>query len=122
MYNKKRGQSEIITTVLIILLVLAAIVIVWQVVMTTVQSGTGQVEAQANCIGMNLEITDVTSSYAVGPPATANITIVKVKRGADSITKLEALKIIVEDDAGARPSGCVATDFLTGLPNALEEK
>ncbi|MDP3026897.1 MAG: hypothetical protein Q8N63_04260, partial [Nanoarchaeota archaeon] len=100
MNKNKRGQSEIITTVLIILLVLAAIVIVWQVVKSTVTSGSTQVTAAAGCIGINLDIT-ATSKTAV-PIHVDNVTI---KRGSDSIPVatsatspgLNAIKIIVED-------------------------
>ena len=114
MNKNKRGQSEIITTVLIILLVLAAIVIVWQVVKSTVTSGTGQVESQSNCIGMSLTVTDVTSTAT-------SITNVKIKRGADSIadTSFTSMKILVTKSDGS--SACTISDITTGLPKALEE-
>ena len=84
MYNKKRGQSEIITTVLIILLVLAAIVIVWQVVKNTVTSGTEQVTTQADCMGLNLVV--------VG----ANSTTVAVRRdpGANKQASVDAILFV----------------------------
>ena len=63
----KKAQSQIITTVLIILLVLAAIVIVWQVVQNAVTTTSEEAEGQASCVGVGLEITDVT----VGGVATA---------------------------------------------------
>jgi hypothetical protein len=61
----KKAQSQIITTVLIILLVLAAIVIVWQVVNTTVTGGSDEVEAQAACIGLSIDLTADTTAGTV---------------------------------------------------------
>ena len=123
MYNKKRGQSEIITTVLIILLVLAAIVIVWQVVKTTVNSGSTQVTAQSGCIGLSLDITGVTN---VGVTPGINITVVKVKRGSDNLATaaapaagLNSLKIIVEDSTGAQK--CNLDIAAANLPVTLQE-
>ena len=89
MYNKKRGQSEIITTVLIILLVLAAIVIVWQVVKTTVTTGTGQVQSSADCIGASLTIDSATLSVA-------NNVSINIKRGQDTVN-LQKIRVIVEN-------------------------
>jgi hypothetical protein len=60
MYNKK-AQSQIITTILIILLVLAAIIVVWQVIQGTVQEGAEEIESQSSCLGLRLEITDITT-------------------------------------------------------------
>ncbi len=58
MVNKK-AQAQIITTVLIILLVLAAIIIIWQVVSGTVRQGAEEIEAQASCLGLRIDITNV---------------------------------------------------------------
>jgi hypothetical protein len=58
MVNKK-AQAQIITTVLIILLVLAAIIIIWQVVSGTVRQGSEEIEAQASCLGLRIDITNV---------------------------------------------------------------
>jgi len=58
----KKAQGEIITTVLIILLVLAAIVIVWQVIRGTVEKGAEEVESQAECIGLNIDITNIVAA------------------------------------------------------------
>jgi hypothetical protein len=66
----KKAQAQIITTVLIILLVLAAIVIVWQVISTTIESGSENIEGTSQCIAISLEIDE---AVAAG---------VTVKRGA----------------------------------------
>jgi flagellin-like protein len=60
--NKRKAQSEIITTVLIILLVLAAVVIVWQVVSNVIKSGETGILDQQQCIGLNLEVTSATAT------------------------------------------------------------
>ncbi|MEK6935170.1 MAG: hypothetical protein AABW67_00110 [Nanoarchaeota archaeon] len=65
MYNKK-AQGEIITTVLIILLVLAAVVIVWQVVKSTVTTGTEQIGTGLDCATISLEIKSITAQSATG--------------------------------------------------------
>ena len=57
MVNKK-AQAQIITTILIILLVLAAIIIIWQVVQGTVQQGAEEIERQASCLGLRIDITN----------------------------------------------------------------
>ena len=57
-FNKK-SQAQIISTILIILLVLAAIVIVWQVVQGTVKGGAEEIETQTDCIGLNIDITNI---------------------------------------------------------------
>ena len=64
MINKK-AQGEIITTVLIILLVLAAVVIVWQVVKSTVTTGTEQISGGLDCVTISLEIVGNTSSNQI---------------------------------------------------------
>jgi len=60
--KSRRSQSQIITTVLIVLVVLAAVIIVWQVVRTTVTGGTEEIEARAECIGVNLVIANIDNS------------------------------------------------------------
>ncbi|MDD5191999.1 MAG: hypothetical protein PHH54_06715 [Candidatus Nanoarchaeia archaeon] len=65
MNKNKRGQSEIITTVLIILLVLAAIVIVWQVVKSTVESGSEQVSSQSSCMGVSLSMSNTSNTVFI---------------------------------------------------------
>jgi hypothetical protein len=58
MVNKK-AQAQIITTVLIILLVLAAIIIIWQVISSTIEQGAEEIEGQAGCLGLRIDVTDV---------------------------------------------------------------
>lgn len=60
--NSKRSQAQIITVVLIILLVLAAIVIVWQVIRSTVEESTAEITGGAECIQVDLDVTNVTAS------------------------------------------------------------
>ena len=100
MYNKKRGQSEIITTVLIILLVLAAIVIVWQVVRSTVTSGTNQIATQADCMGINLVVVK------------ANQTAVSIRRdpGADKQATIEAILFVNGINRGTVATGLKELD------------
>ena len=85
--SNKKAQSQIITTVLIILLVLAAVVIVWQVVRTTVVEGTSTLEERTACIGLNLDITDVT--------ATASNLTVKVTRKSGGPDDSDLLTLIL---------------------------
>jgi len=61
----KKAQSQIITTVLIILLVLAAIVIVWQVVRSTVETGSQGITSGTDCMTIDLEILGNTSSNEI---------------------------------------------------------
>ena len=111
MYNKKRAQSEIITTVLIILLVLAAIVIVWQVVKSTVSTGTEAVKSQSSCIGASIEVS------TVGINSTRVVNNVSVSRGSDSVT-IDSMKLVIET-----ATGTVTTCDLAGtLPASLESK
>ena len=63
MVNKK-AQAQIITTILIILLVLAAIIIIWQVVSGTVREGAEEIESQASCLGLRIDITNVVKGTA----------------------------------------------------------
>jgi hypothetical protein len=58
MVNKK-AQSQIITTVLIILLVFAAIIIIWQVISGTIEQGAEEIEGQAGCFGLRIDVTNV---------------------------------------------------------------
>jgi len=83
MYNKKRAQSEIITTVLIILLVLAAIVIVWQVVRSTVTTGANQITGGTDCITLGFDISRADAS--------ANNVTIKRTAGAGDLGKLKLL-------------------------------
>lgn len=112
--NSKRSQSEIITTVLIILLVLAAIVIVWQVVKSTVSSGSEQVTSAASCIGMSLEITDTTYNAT-------SLTSVKIKRGNDD-SDLEAIKIIAEKKTDGTQACNIDEIIVANLPVPFGEK
>ena len=124
MNKYKRGQSEIITTVLIILLVLAAVIIVWQVVKSTVQSGSEQITSAAGCISINLDITGTNKTAA---PIYVNS--VKVKRGSDSIPTatsltspgLNAIKVIVEDATTGTQMCNKDVTYPSTLPVTLQE-
>ncbi len=70
--SNKKSQAQIISTILIILLVLAAIVIVWQVVQGTIKSGAEEIETQTGCIGLNIDITKITTGV---PPVGGSVTI-----------------------------------------------
>ena len=70
--SNKKSQAQIISTILIILLVLAAIVIVWQVVQGTIKSGAEEIETQTGCIGLNIDITKITTGV---PPSGGSVTI-----------------------------------------------
>ena len=77
MVNKK-AQAQIITTILIILLVLAAIIIIWQVVSGTVREGAEEIESQASCLGLRIDITNVfkgTAAEGTNLEVPGNITI-----------------------------------------------
>lgn len=87
----KKAQSQIITTVLIILLVLAAIVIVWQVVNRTVQEGSKQIDTQAQCFGIVLEVVNTN-------PGTNTIFSIKRRGGGTLSTNPLAPSIIVTAD------------------------
>ena len=82
----KKAQSQIITTVLIILLVLAAIVIVWQVVQGTVGDAAEEIETQAGCIGLNMEITNI--------DVAGDTVTVRRNTGASDIATVNALVFV----------------------------
>ena len=102
-----KGQSQIITTILIILLVIVAIVIVWNVVQSTVRTGSEGVEIDAFTTQLDIEEVklDITGSK------------VRVKRTSGD-AEISALRFIFYDKDGE--SHIVEKD--TNLPNELETK
>ena len=105
----KKAQSQIITTVLIILLVLAAVVIVWQVVRTTVTEGTDTLTERTACIGLSLDVTDV--SVAV------DVLTVKVTRGSGGPDDDNPLGLVLLVDGAT-----VDYDGADQVPKQLESK
>ena len=79
----KKAQAQIITTVLIILLVLAAVVIVWQVINSTVRTGTSTLEEKVECIGLSLEVTNVSISGTI-----LNVSVTRLAGGPSGDVKL----------------------------------
>jgi len=77
----KKGVSQIVTTILIILLVLAAIVIVWQAVKSTVESGAGEITGKTECIGVELDITNVVADTTTN---TLTVSVTRLSGGADT--------------------------------------
>ena len=93
--KNKKAQSQIITTVLIILLVLASIVIVWQAYKGLVQRGTEEVESKAGCIGLDLNIAEVTCS--------AGTVSVTVTRGGDNVDGTDLIISATNADGDSVP-------------------
>jgi len=91
--KSKRSQGQIITTVLIILLILAAVVIVWQVIQRTTRGAAEQAEAQAQCIGLDLNIEEVTCQAVAWTP----FIWVKVRRGGDSVGEGKLVVIVTDN-------------------------
>lgn len=79
--NKKRGVSDVVTTVLMILLVIAAIGILWVVIQKFVTSGVASVPTQADCLTLQLTLSNAKFSGSVMP---ANTLTVSVTRGGTS--------------------------------------
>lgn len=96
-----KSQSEIITTVLIILLVLAAVVIVWQVVKTTVESGTKNIESTVACLDAMdvLEIDEGGSCYEDIGGGIIGVNV-KVNRGLEDVN-IDSFVIVVTSEGNS---------------------
>lgn len=57
-----KAQSELLTIILVILLVLAIVIILWKVVGGAVSKGAENIGAQEKCIGVLMEIKQLSSS------------------------------------------------------------
>jgi hypothetical protein len=87
MLKERRAQAQVITTILIILLVLAVIIIVWQVITRTVETGGQTLEAQSQCLGVSLDITEINSA--------ANS--VSITRRPGGTSEKDDVRILVEE-------------------------
>ena len=106
--EKRKAQSEIITTVLIILLVLAAIIIVWQVVQRTIKGGTGQIEPAAACININLEVANSAVSTTNG--SQSKVTVTRKAGGTD--TTVSDIKFVIDGIVTETVGGAITLPVL----------
>jgi len=86
LFNKK-GLSTVVTTLIIVLLVLVAVGIIWLVVSNLIDSGTEDVEYNAKCLEVDMEIQNV----EILQDGTADITLQR-KQGGDDI---EGIKLVL---------------------------
>ena len=84
--SNKKSQAQIISTILIILLVLAAVVIVWQVVQGTVKGGSEEIETQIDCLGLNIDITAITTASL---PTNGSMTTIVASTNITNTSRIE---------------------------------
>lgn len=98
MIQNKRGLSTIVVTLILVVLSLVAVGVVWAVINNLLKSGTSGANLNAQCLGVNLQITQA-NCVAGTTPATTKICDVQVMRSGTTSDALAGVKLVFRNKA-----------------------
>jgi uncharacterized membrane protein YqiK len=83
--KNKQGLSDIVITLIIVLLALVAIGVVWVVVNNLIKSNTQGININAQCLGVNLQITQANCSATGATDKNCSVQIMRTGTGTNQL-------------------------------------